>query len=342
MANNRTNFLLKKFIPASATRDDKLLNVSKDTEAEGKEVSEFYELTCQQVSTKPIHKPQRTYTNKFGETSKSVSQTKDVFKLNINHYLKSAEMNDLDGLRSQLDHGMDVNIRDSYGWTALMCAACAGAKEAVIFLLNRGADRYLDDTHGMKAWKFAYKNKHLDIVNILRDKDNKNVEKDLVQAKREVEAEIEFNATRNFCDDCEIPVKSTEEQSHKSSTVHQFSKTKNRHQITWANYKIPPSNVGFQMMLKDGWNKEQGLGPEGSGTRCPPKTLLKRDREGLGSKFNRTKPKVTHFEAGDARAIQNKRVIFKAKKQDKRQKERQSVADRLKTIGLRREFSSFE
>ncbi|CAG5101374.1 Similar to Gpank1: G patch domain and ankyrin repeat-containing protein 1 (Mus musculus) [Cotesia congregata] len=51
-------------------------------------------------------------------------------------------------------------------------------------------------------------------------------------------------------------------------------------------------------MLNNGWNDRNGLGPYGSGLKYPVKTILKRDRRGLGEKPYQ-KPKITHFKSND-------------------------------------------
>lgn len=84
------------------------------------------------------------------------------------------------------------------------------------------------------------------------------------------------------------------------------------------------SNIGYQILKDTGWTESQGLGREGVGRKYPLKTVLKRDKKGLGSEKQRAK--VTHFEAGDTSAVRTvkkeKRSYFKAlqerKKRDKK------------------------
>jgi hypothetical protein len=56
-------------------------------------------------------------------------------------------------------------------------------------------------------------------------------------------------------------------------------------------------------MLRSGWDGRKGLGPEGQGQRYPVKTILKKDRKCLGS-LKEEKPKITHFNANEKKAIQ--------------------------------------
>ncbi|KAK7929074.1 hypothetical protein WMY93_005469 [Mugilogobius chulae] len=64
-----------------------------------------------------------------------------------------------------------------------------------------------------------------------------------------------------------------------------------------------PSSTSYRMMLRSGWDPGSGLGPEGTGTRRPVPTVLKRDTQGLGYGRGK-KPKVTHFKAMDTEAVQ--------------------------------------
>jgi hypothetical protein len=58
-------------------------------------------------------------------------------------------------------------------------------------------------------------------------------------------------------------------------------------------YSIPASNKGYQILVKGGWNREKGLGADGSGHKFPLKTVMKRDRAGLGGSTEE-KARVTH------------------------------------------------
>lgn len=87
---------------------------------------------------------------------------------------------------------------------------------------------------------------------------------------------------------------------HERSTAHLFNR---QDPLPPTRYHIPENNVGFQLMVKGGWDQEAGLGPEGAGRRFPIQTVLKRDQKGLGFHSN-LKPKVTHFNAHDRSAVE--------------------------------------
>lgn len=53
-----------------------------------------------------------------------------------------------------------------------------------------------------------------------------------------------------------------------------------------------------------------GLGPDGVGRKYPVKTVLKRDRLGLGSKGSQ-QARVTHFGPNDPSAVKKKKLITK-------------------------------
>ena len=59
----------------------------------------------------------------------------------------------------------------------------------------------------------------------------------------------------------------------------------------------------FQMMVRnDNWDPDSGLGKDSEGKLYPVKTVLKRDRKGLGE-GEALKPKVTHFAPFDSASV---------------------------------------
>ena len=61
-------------------------------------------------------------------------------------FWKAAKTNDIKTLKEYLDKGIDVNVKNHYGVTALTYAADKGNLEAVDLLLERGADPNLKDS----------------------------------------------------------------------------------------------------------------------------------------------------------------------------------------------------
>jgi ankyrin repeat protein len=74
-------------------------------------------------------------------------------------FLKSAAINDCEVVFKYLKMGINIEVKDFFGWSALVCAAAAGALEVVQLLIAHGAD--LDFTiNGVNAEELARKNKN--------------------------------------------------------------------------------------------------------------------------------------------------------------------------------------
>jgi len=70
-----------------------------------------------------------------------------------------------------------------------------------------------------------------------------------------------------------------------------------------------------------------GLGPEGIGRKFPIKTILKRDRQGLGKKGNE-QARVTHFGPNDRSAVK-RRKVNKKEKQRSHEPRKNSYKERI-------------
>ncbi|CAH8632802.1 unnamed protein product [Heterobilharzia americana] len=99
---------------------------------------------------------------------------------------------------------------------------------------------------------------------------------------------------------------------------------------------IPPSNKGYQLLTRIGWSDSavdvnsnhlsafetpsadtssaskshyiaegSGLGAHRQGRRFPVATILKRDRLGFGWPNSTNTAKITHFNSGDIKAVEN-------------------------------------
>ena len=72
-------------------------------------------------------------------------------------------------LQLLLDHGANVEAKDSQGMTSLVHAANAGNTLGVQLLLKNGADINAKDLFGKIAWDYAKRGKHKEIKRLLQE-----------------------------------------------------------------------------------------------------------------------------------------------------------------------------
>ncbi|MEE6517625.1 hypothetical protein FKM82_027957 [Ascaphus truei] len=196
----------------------------------------------------------------------SATQTEASDQRRGHQLLRCSQDGDLKGVSRLVEkEGCDINFRDGYFWTAMMCAARKPSEK-----------------------------KH--------------------------------------CEVCRTHYKEDSVETHERSTIHLFNKRK---KLPPTYYTIPEHNVGFRMMLKEGWDRETGLGPDGAGRKFPVQTVLKRDQKGFGFQKDQ-KPKVTHFAANDAEAVarpetrpkRTERVATVSRKEERRKEVRERTWER--------------
>ena len=103
-----------------------------------------------------------------------------------------------------------------------------------------------------------------------------------------------------YCALCEINFKETTLKEHTSSTLHLFN-SRSSINSNKKSFGILSSNRGYQMMIKNGWDQQSGLGSSSQGQLYPIKTVLRKRKSGLGVK--QTPAKVTHFKPYDVQSI---------------------------------------
>uniref|UniRef100_A0A8D0HKZ5 G-patch domain and ankyrin repeats 1 n=1 Tax=Sphenodon punctatus TaxID=8508 RepID=A0A8D0HKZ5_SPHPU len=226
----------------------------------------------------------------------ALNQPEQMYTRKGNQLLKSAQDGNLRALQKLVENeGCNVNYRDGYYWTAMMCAAYAGQRDAVRYLLSHGAAWVgVCETQGRDAMDLAEEAGHQDVIDVLRESERPH--------RTEEEAGTSSGGAPSeskYCAVCRMNYTEDNVALHERSTVHLFNR---RDPLPPTRYHIPESNVGFQLMVKGGWDRETGLGPDGTGRKFPVQTVLKRDQQGLGF-CNNLKPKVTHFNANDPSAV---------------------------------------
>ncbi|XP_015604536.1 G patch domain and ankyrin repeat-containing protein 1 homolog [Cephus cinctus] len=222
-------------------------------------------------------------------TIKSNQQSNSNIKVTANSILKAVEQQDVQFLKKHLNTE-NVNISDDFGWTPLMCAAYCGHLEIIKLLLKLGANRKAREKSGLTAAQLALKKNYLNIVALLRKKNYQEenwsvpmkVMTDLesCMAKHELGEEGIIDKMDEFyCTVCKATFKESSIKQHESSTLHIFN---TKPKLPGAVYGISKLNKGYQMLLDSGWDEDSGLGPSGEGAKYPVKTVLKKDRKGIG------------------------------------------------------------
>ncbi|PSN53395.1 hypothetical protein C0J52_03811 [Blattella germanica] len=285
-ALSTVDFNWKQFVREESSKDEvharKIYRPATTNSLTGEEAKRIYE---EIVESESSQLPEVKIPLATSSRSSNLSSVNKVYQREggvkwLNALMTGAQENDVDCV-SSLTRGKDVNVTDQYGWTPLMTAACAGSVDVVRFLIEHGANVQAKDKSGNTCLSLANKRRH-----------NAVVEAILKPQLQQMKTSMETNKEAFYCEQCKQHFTDTTQTKHLSSTVHLFS-SKPQLSIP-TSYGIPTTNKGYQILLKGGWDSERGLGPEGSGTKFPLKTILKSDRKGLGNK-QIGKPRVTHF-----------------------------------------------
>ena len=279
-----------------------------------------------------------------------------VPKFSKNELLLAIENDNSKLLRSALNQGYKEDIiyhKDRYGWNSLMVAACAGSFETIKLLLENGANVHEVDKAGNTCLSLARKNRHLNIVSYINlhtsGRTKENVQADTLSENTDTETNVE-----NHCDLCDVDFYSDRlSKRHFSSMVHLLNRERKELELTGGHpkvhYVIPEANRGFQMMLSKGWDSNVGLGPSGEGKLYPVKTVLKRDKHGLGleaaegnkEEIHSKRPKVTHFGPRDSSSVKNVTSLNRRENMSTISKKHRIAKEKrtkAKEINFRRDF----
>lgn len=222
-----------------------------------------------------------------------------------NQLFRSATSNDVVTIERMKLNNRSINVTDQFGWTALIMAAYEGHLDTVKLMIRLGAKIDIENSQKDTALTLAAKRKHEQVVDFLKQTLAPSETICLSSDDESASADREASAQRTFfCESCQSHFLQPNRKSHEASTVHRFNRTDS--QTAARHFGIPESNVGFRMLLRQGWNRESGLGAERDGIMYPIKTTLRKSRSGLGTK-QPAKPKVTHFKAFDCSAVKSTR-----------------------------------
>lgn len=286
----------------------------------GFEASQFYEEIISIPSTSVTATP-KVHVKKVHTIRK-----RNTISENSRHSIFfHAQNGNIEGIKYFLSENCSIDVQDMYGWTILMCATFEGHCDLVKYLLKKGAKVDIKNKQGLSALDIAVKQKNDALIDLLR--------KGYVQEECVPKCEAE---EVKFCELCNVSyVESV--SVHERSIAHLFS-TCDGSMSTY--YHIPENNKGFQIMLKKGWDKNKGLGPEAKGRKFPIKTILKTDRTCIGSK--KEVAKVTHFGANDydsvKKSIQPTLNLKKERKLKKSERKKLEQKNRALEINFRRQF----
>lgn len=92
-----------------------------------------------------------------------------------------------------------------------------------------------------------------------------------------------------YCGLCKFTIKNWE--NHKISTIHLFNN--NNIKIKSNPLYLDISNKGYELLYKNGWNIDKGLGRDESGRIEPIYTELKVNKTGVG--YEKKEKRITHF-----------------------------------------------
>ena len=175
-----------------------------------------------------------------------------------NEFLRHAQEGNLREVKRIFrSYSIDINVKDRFLWTPLMCSAQAGHKWVVKFLLREGAMwRNICDQQGKSALDLARLAGHSDIESMLLEHEKQQHSFSLSDAPYvHVPASFSFKGNEKlWCSVCQLEYRE-DKRKHDASTAHLFNTQHKAHKTV---YYIPENSVGYQMMVSSGWDTEKG------------------------------------------------------------------------------------
>jgi len=308
VALSTSNIKYKKFVKAT---DSELCSVKtksqqNSTIEDGAQIKAFYDET---VSDKKSLKEKSCSDSVKSEiVCLSDSGDSDIEEIDIDvnkKMLVAIQNSDLNTLKSL--KGCDFNLTDEFGWTVLEIACVIGHVEIVNFIKDRGG--IINNKN--KIFRILHEKGFDDVVSSLNHDANGVIE--IVEIKDNDQVR---------CDICGEMFDADLKKMHISKITHQLSVKR----LIKRNpgFVLNESSLGFQMMMKSGWDGVSGLGQDQCGKLYPVKTSFKKDRKGLNIGDSKCM-KITHFGPMDVRSIEgrgNRRKRFESKGKSKHQKDR--------------------
>lgn len=314
---------LKRFIRAKeATTEDEAEKPEfpnkLDVKESGEEIKTFYEnLTSTTDETLQTLHPS---ISKPGPAPK----TKVKLPFDKARFFRLATEDNVSALRELHLNEEDINSTDDYGWSALMMAVCENAENSVKFLLGKGARTDISDKKGRTALSLAQQKGFRNIIDLLVNDSSEEDEKVFVKSMKRPKSE------KFYCEECKKQITDSKRR-HYTSIVHQFNHKGEERPFR---FQIPAENRGLKLMVKQGWDKQSGLGPTNSGHLFPIKTTIRKPRSGVGIK--QSPARVTHFKPFDLNAVKH-RELPRGKNRNEIARERRR--DRRLDRKLREELS---
>lgn len=252
-----------------------------------------------------------------------------------NQLFRAATTNDPSTIEQmKIPSPMLINACDQFGWTALMMAAFEGHLDVIKVLVRLGANINIETNQNESAITLAERAKRHEAAAFLKQSLEPIC---LSDSDDEDDDNNDTSSTKTkiyFCDICKMEIAIGDRKSHETSTLHRFNRSDSKSDVP--RFGIPESNIGYQMLVQQGWRADNGLGPQQNGQMYPIKTTLRKPRSGLGVR-QPSKAKVTHFKPFDCDAIKSKTArpisaaniaVVKTKRQIRNEKLRAQRKDR--------------